>query len=804
MTTPLLAMRLFEEALFLDPDRRRAFLDRKCAGNYVLRDEVQSLLDADEAAGDFLSRPLAAPADRSGQRLGTYRLVQPIGSGGMGTVYRAERADGAYAKPVAIKLLLFDAGDLRARFTVEQRILGAFSHPNIANLLDIGNDANGAPYLVMEYVEGQPITLYADEHALDTRARVILFLKILDAVQAAHMHLVVHRDIKPSNVLVDAHGEPKLLDFGIAKLLDESAPATTRTGLVPLTPEYASPEQTRGEAVGTSSDIYSLGVLLYELVAGKRPYCIHDSRASAVERMICDSDPARPSSFFDTRRMGGSARDLDAIVLKAMEKSPRRRYASSAAFAEDLRRWLDGDVVQARQPAISERTLRFVRRHRLPVSVTSAALLALIVGSGFAVWQAHLARTQAALASSERDRAERINRFLTDTLAAANPANLGRKATVVKVLDRARQLADKELANDAQSAASAQLVLAQTYRALGSLDIAQVCAGKALTAAIKLGDGAMVADAESELGDVYLDKGNLPRARAVYELARTQALTLGDALRRGTTALQLGQIANEEGNISSATHWLTVALNELPGNATIERATAMDSRGFAADLGGDEARAIRWRRAAIDAMQAAFPHGHPLLAAFSVNLADSLHKSGRDDEAVDMLSRVLPMQIETLGKNAPDVIWTLNELTGIERQRKHLDAASGYAQRAFAIAQHLPDDNDWKAAADEKYGEVLIDISRPAQALPVLRKALQIDRAMLPPGHRTIASVESLIALAQSLVDRRASGEAQARDAYRRMLSKYGPANTYTIATKSRLDRIRALGTLPHAPSVRD
>ena len=236
------ALDLLERALDLAPAERAAFLDRNCADDKPLRAEVEGLLRADTAAGDFLDRPIAPPnSDRSGEQIGSYRMLKLIGSGGMGSVYRAERADGAFAKPVAIKLLLFDAGDLRQRFRLEQRILGALNHPNIASLLDVGVDSRGAPYLVMEYVEGRPITAYVHNANLPIEARLRVFLKILDAVQTAHGQLVVHRDIKPSNVLVDAHAEPKLLDFGIAKLLGDNAPSATRTGIGPLTPEYASP-----------------------------------------------------------------------------------------------------------------------------------------------------------------------------------------------------------------------------------------------------------------------------------------------------------------------------------------------------------------------------------------------------------------------------------------------------------------------------------------------------------------------------------------------------------------------------------
>jgi serine/threonine protein kinase len=786
-------LRLFENALALEGAERTAFLERECAGDAALRAEVQALLDADAAAGDFLAQPLAASHGRSGERLGVYRLTRLIGNGGMGTVYCAERADGAYAKPVAIKLLLFDAGDLRTRFALEQRILGGLSHPNIASLLDVGQDTNGAPYLVMEYVEGNAITAYVHDHQFDLRARLALFLKILDAVQAAHSQLIVHRDIKPSNVLVDAHGEPKLLDFGIAKLLDSDAPAMTRTGRGPLTPEYASPEQVRGDPIGIASDVYSLGVLLFELVTGERPYRIDVTRASAIEKIVCYTDPPRPSTRPGVQRIGGNVRDLDAIILKALEKQAPRRYASCAQFADDLLRWLDGREVLARQAPWQERSLRVLRRHRLATAVVATATITLIAGSAVALWQAHLAQQQAQIARSERDRAQRINHFLTDTLAAANPADLGRKATVVQVLERARQLADKELAGDPQSAASAQLVLAQSYRSLGDFDAAQACGKAALQAARQYGDFATVIEAESTLGNVYFDQSNLPQARTMYETARSDAVAHGDALQRGSAALQLGLIENEEGNAAKAQSWLRLAVAELPAEATLERATALDSRGFAADLAGDKDSAIALRREAIEGIKRAFPHGHPLQATFSVNLANALQKHGDFDEAVKILDGVLPLQMETLGEYHSDIVWTLTTLLTIERKRGHLDAALRYAQRAYETAQHLSDDNDWKAYAFEKYGDVLIATDHARDALPILDKALTIDRAMLPADHQSIASVESLIALAQSKVDGQPSGAALAQKAYDRLLQKYGADSEFTIAAKSRLEQIQAL-----------
>ena len=279
----------------------------------------------------------------------------------------------------------------------------------------------------------------------------------------------------------------------------------------------------------------------------------------------------------------------------------------------------------------------------------------------------------------------------------------------------------------------------------------------------------------------------------MYEQERADALAHGDDLQRGTSALQLGLIENEEGNGARAQTWLKLAVAELPESAAVERATALDSGGFAADLAGDKASSIALRRETIAAMRKAFPRGHPLIATFSVNLANALQKDGQYDEAVRILDGVLPLQIETLGEYHSDVVWTLTILTKIERSRGHLDAAVRYANRAYEIAQHLSDDNDWKAYAYEKYGDALIASGHPQDALPVLDKALAIDRAMLPADHQSIATVESLAALAQSQIDGRPSGAALAQAAYERLLGKYGASSDFTVAAKSRLEQIRAL-----------
>lgn len=420
---------------------REAFVAEACAGDTALEAEVRSLLAADEAT-ELLSEDALARAaerlggaatderpDRSGEPMGAYRLLRLIARGGMGAVYLAERVDGQYRARVAIKLLETGAGAIgrafAARFRAERQILANLRHPNITQLLDAGQAADGTPYLVMEYVDGLPIDLFCRERNLDLRQRVALFRTVCDAVHFAHQRLVVHRDLKPANLLVDADGRVKLLDFGIARLLDPDRPGETTTVLA-MTPAYASPEQIRGEPVTTASDLYALGVILYRLLTGASPYRAAPTAPLELAREICEVEPTRPSrvgldatatgpraAAGDTvtglaaRTRRGLAGDLDAIVLTAMAKDPARRYASAAALSEDLGRWLAHQPILARQPSLTDWLVKFVRRQRWPVAFAALALTSLI-GGLVAVWfQAERARAAQAIAEAERDRALR-------------------------------------------------------------------------------------------------------------------------------------------------------------------------------------------------------------------------------------------------------------------------------------------------------------------------------------------------------------------------------------------------------------
>jgi non-specific serine/threonine protein kinase/serine/threonine-protein kinase len=411
---------LFADAVELDPARRASLLDERCAGRPELRAEIESLIAAHERSDRFLDlatdsgateRDPEAFQEERGRTVGQFRLLERIGEGGTGVVYRAERVDGAFTQRVAVKLIdaPLRSPDALRRFRAERQILATLNHPNIVTLVDAGVTADGQAYLVMELVDGVPITAYCAEHRLPLTDRLLLFRDVCGAVQDAHQHGVVHRDLKPANILVTPGGVPKILDFGVAKLTGTAGREGDRTltgAPQPLTPNYASPEQVRGQPVTTVSDIYALGVLLYEVLAGVRPYDTAGKTVDEVLRIVADEEPPRPSARagtplpYDPRRLRG---DLDAIVLKAISKDPARRYASARELAEDVTRQLTGRPVLAREPSFSYVVARLARRHRAAFLSAAVALGALVTGLGVSLWQMRVAMT-------ERNRAtERFN-----------------------------------------------------------------------------------------------------------------------------------------------------------------------------------------------------------------------------------------------------------------------------------------------------------------------------------------------------------------------------------------------------------
>src|SRR6478735_4493164 len=412
------------DALFeLDDDERTRSLELMREEDPQTADDLEALLRLETDREDFLSEPLVAPlpGPRPGADVGPYRLERMLGEGGMGQVWLAARADGLYQRRVALKLLrpgLVDP-NLRLRFTRERQILARLAHPHIARLLDAGVSADHQPYLALEYIEGEPITDYCRAHKLSIESRLDLFRQVGDAVSHAHANLIVHRDLKPSNILVTPAGDVRLLDFGIAKLIEGASPAhshlTEQSGRA-LTPDYAAPEQLLGEPLTVAADIYSLGVVLYELLSGQRPYRLDRNSRGALENAILEAQPARPSEVAaegDRRALRG---DLDTIVLKALKKMPHERYATVHALADDIVRYLRRRPVLAQPDNWRYLAGRFIARNKLAVGAAATVLAAILAGGAAALWQARQA-------NAERQHAVEAQAFLTSVLQNADPYN---------------------------------------------------------------------------------------------------------------------------------------------------------------------------------------------------------------------------------------------------------------------------------------------------------------------------------------------------------------------------------------------
>src|SRR5688572_23456171 len=464
---------LLADALELDTGRQQQFLDSACAHDAELRAEVDLLLAHRVDTGSDLIEQCAADAallrfdadnngTKPGNRIGPYKILREIGRGGMGAVYLAERDDEHYRQQVAVKLIKPGLGgdSIRRRFQNEMQILAELNHANIARLLDGGTTNDGVPYLVMEYVEGSPINQYCVDQQLSTEQRLNLFCTVCAAVQYAHQHLVIHRDIKPGNILVTGEGVPKLVDFGIAKLLDHGRSDLTATAMPFMTPHYASPEQLRGESVTTSTDVYSLGVVLYELLSGRLPYRFKSRIPHEMAKTICEDDPEKPHKQLNA--------DLDNIVLMAMRKEPQRRYATAEQFAEDIRRHLNGLPVRARQDTFAYRASKFVRRQKVAVAAAALVAVTLLIGIIATTWQARVARAERA--RSER-RFNEVRQLANSIVFEVHDAvvNLpGSTPARSLIVQRGLKYLDS-LANDAAGDRGLQRELAAAYEKLGAV-----------------------------------------------------------------------------------------------------------------------------------------------------------------------------------------------------------------------------------------------------------------------------------------------------------------------------------------------
>ena len=621
----------------------------------------------DEAGPGAAAEPLVA-----GARAGPYRLVRELGRGGMGVVWLATRADGALKRSVALKFSRhsLDDGTLPGRFARERDILARLEDARIARLYDAGMTAGRQPYLALEYVEGEPITSYCDRVGLEIGARLKLFLEVLQAVQYAHTHLVVHRDLKPSNILVTQEGQVRLLDFGIAKLLEEGEAAETemtRFGGRALTPDYASPEQISGGAVTIATDVYSLGILLYELLTGGRPYRISGAPEHMAERLLSQS-PARPSQTVTEEsqgrvRGGLSAKalaaalrgDLDTIVLKAIHKEPGARYSTVDAFAQDVQRFLGGQPVLARPENPWYRARKFVGRHKLAASAGLAATLALAAAGGIAVWQAHRADREAATARAIDDFLQKDLLSQAGSAAQAGPGLAPDPDLKVRTaLDRAAARLTGKFAGQPAVEAGIRQTIGDTYLDLGLYAEAAKQMERALELRRRVlgAEHADTAKSAAALAEVYQHQGRFDAAEALLNRL------LEDARRRG------------RGNSPEA-------LQELHTLASI----AVDSR-------GDYARAEALDRRALEIERHVLGETDTVTLATTNNLAAVLAREAKYGEAEELYRKLVETKRRVLGGQHPSTLTTLNGLGVLYRNEGKYAEAEPVLQAVVSARRH--------------------------------------------------------------------------------------------------------------------
>lgn len=693
---------IFDGALTRSPDERAAFLDEACGDDEELRRRVEGLLEAAEVGDSFLdgiapgvrmdadARPDAAGTGE-GHEIGPYRLVELVGEGGMGAVYRADRVDGQFEQQVAIKLVHpshVRGKALVRRFLQERQILARLQHPHIARLYDGGVTADGRPWLAMEYVDGVPITRYCDQASLDVRGRIALFADVGRAVRYAHGQLVIHRDLKPTNILVDGGGQVKLLDFGIAKLLEPDAEVTaTRTGGRLLTPAYAAPEQIRGESVTTATDVYQLGVLLYELLSGERPHQTADRTPFEIERSICEDEPPKPSrqasdSAADTRATDRItlertlSGDLDTITLKAMEKDPSRRYAGAGELVDDVQRHLAGLPVSARPATVRYRVAKFVARHRVGVA---AGLLFVITLAGYAVTvtaQARQIAVERDRARIEAARAEQVTTVFAELFENADPfrdsAGDGEEVTVRAALAQGAVRVREELVDQPEVQARLLGVIGMVYLNMGSYDEAEPLLREALAAYEAMGAPLDAARGEitSDLAHLLQETGEVEESEALFRRAlqiQREVLPPSDpalaiTLTRfgGLLWFNVGDFAGADSVFREALAIRRAALE--PDDPVLT--TSLNSMANLLHSQGDYAGAEPFYREAIEGYRRQLGE-HPNLAIVQSNFAALLRDKGDYDEAETVQREALALHRRTQGDRNIDVALGLGSLGSI-------------------------------------------------------------------------------------------------------------------------------------------
>jgi eukaryotic-like serine/threonine-protein kinase len=780
---------VFQDALALPAHQRADFVSRTCADDPALAAEAALLVSAHSREEGLMEEPAIVgaglwtsdePPALAGRRFGAYRVLHEIGRGGMGAVYLAERADGAFEQRVALKLIKrgMDSDQVLARFRAERQILASLEHANIARLLDGGASDDGQPFFVMEYIDGRRIDEYVETGRLSIAARLQLWLHVSAAVSYAHQHLVVHRDIKPANILVTGDGTPKLLDFGIARLLDPNVDAaSTLTELRMLTPEYASPEQIDGRHATTASDVYSLGVVLYELLTGRSPYNARSRSAKDIAEAIGTTEPVRPSLAAAETDAGTARRlrgDLDTILLTALRKEPARRYASVEQFAGDVRRHLDGLPVRARPDTFGYRAGKFVRRHRTAVAAATLVGLALITGTIGVAWEAREAR--AAQARAERrfnDVRQLAHAVLFDYHDAIKDVAGTTPIQERLVRDGLRYL--DTLALEARGDRSLQRELAAAYQRVGDVQGGSRTAnlgdtkgaiesyGKAeqILATLLTADSAdepsrrALAQTLVDLGSLQFDTGDVAgalalarRAQAVLAPLAGRPIDPGLRLQLGATDDLLGVLLLETGDARASAERHRIAIARFEAAPAPERATAALRRALSVAYQhlSDALAQIDGDAASLESLQRTRALRAGLVAEFPDN-ADYQHLLGTADYWIGLVFADMGRYREALARFRSKLPVDSSLVASDPRN------AANRSALAFDLV---------------RVGDMLLKLGKPKDALAIYQQSLAIrstdlaaDSTNVDKRFQLVESQTSLCRAAAALAPTRADQECE-------------------------------------------
>ena len=793
--------KVLDEALGFDPPKRQVYLHEIGEREPEVRREVEALLGCEDQSERFLQNTATSYSEGLidetssalvGQTVGRYRIICELGSGGMGSVFLGERTDGEFQQKVAVKVVRpgVDTAEVRRRFLDERQILANLEHPNIARLIDGGTTDDGMPFLVMEHVEGVPVTEYCSRKGVTTRERLLLFQQICQAVAFAHSNLVIHRDLKPSNLFVTADGTPKLLDFGLAKILDiNKSSSETATNFRALTPAYASPEQIRGEAITTASDVYSLGVVLYELLTGTRPFDFDSMSLEKMIEVVTGSEPDKPSSV-SPRSLSG---DLDNIVLMAMRREPERRYRSVDQLASDIQRHLNGLPIVATEDKFLYRTSKFIRRHRIGIAAAALIMITLIAGIIATTWQMREARR-------EQAKAEKIRLFLQNMLGSAAPEIKGADITIRDALDEASLRARVEFVDSPDVLAEVLMTIGKTYVSLTLNDKAETDLREAVALSRLVNGENHVTTAGSMawlgLALVYQNKAaeGVEISRLAVDLNRALHPNghedVGVALFAYAFNLIRGGKSDEALPIAyEASQTIRSSLGESHGYYL----ATLSLLGLAHQNQGNKAEAERLFRDVI-------ARGSGIERRFRIYVAQSASYLGtlliekkEFEEAEKVIRQSEALYREILGESNASIAATKLQLGTVLIEKSDFANAESELRESLLIFKNtLPEGNPYTTQASSILGLALTRGGRPVDGEPYLRDALAARSATLSPTHQLV--VETKLALAENLAEQRKVAESETLlTSVLDLQESQSPINETRIAeTKQRIANIRS------------